>query len=453
MISAIGFMLVNLTSYFLALRVAPFWGLLAYTNVYFNAPNPQINWWASYLPFDRWSLLTSAVLILSLLIHKKNLSTHRYENAKWPFIFLVLCAIITHTVGLDEKSALGKSPSHFVYLTFTYCLIIFIILKSVVTANHLRLFMLGIIVFVANLSLNAYLYGRRINDRLEGIGSGDAFGSNEFGLLLASVIPLIFCFLKSGRRYEKIACILALPFILNAFILCNSRGAAVAFVAGLLISFVLVADKTLRKWAIMSAFAAAPLFLYLADDAYIERFSTLLGASSEMDEGEANQLSSGRTEIWTYGLEMVSDYPLGAGPSGFRKLARFYMPDHVLTFRPGAEFGVRSAHNTFLQVLVEEGILGLIVWLCMCASTFFALRKTFHLISDENPDAIFWRLCVFGQSVAFVTINFGGLFNSRIYYEYFWWQIAIVAVSFSIIKGIQPDNDSNKHKSMRRSLR
>lgn len=430
-------MLVNLASYFLALRISPFWGLLAYTNVYFNAPNPQINWWASYLPFDRWSLLTSAVLVISLLVHKKNLSKHRFENAKWPFIFLILSAAVTYTVGLDDKDALGQSASHFVYLVFTYCLIVFIIIKSVKTAEQLRLFMLGIIVFVGNLSLNAYLYGRRINDRLEGIGSADAFGSNEFGLLLASVIPIMFCFLKSGKRYEKVVCLLTLPFILNAFILCNSRGAAVAFAAGMLISFVLVADNRLRRWALISSIAAAPLFLYLADDAYIERFATLLGASSEMDDEAANQLSSGRTEIWTYGLEMVEQYPLGAGPSGFRKLSRFYMPDHVLTFRPGAEFGVRSAHNTFLQVLVEEGVLGLIVWISMCASAFFALRKAFKLIDESNPDAIFWKLCIFGQSVAFVTINFGGLFNSRIYYEYFWWQIAIIAVSLSVIRSFQ----------------
>lgn len=459
MLSALGFIAVNLVSYFLALRIAPFWGLLAYMNVYFNAPNPQINWWASYLPFDRWSLLTSAVLLLSLIIHKSKLSEHKFENAKWPFVFLAISFIITHTVGLEGATALGKSPSHFVYLTFTYCLIVYIILRSITDADRLRLFVLGIILFVANLSLNAYLYGRRVNARLEGIGSADAFGSNEFGLLLASVIPLMFCFLKSGTKYEKIACIGALPFILNAFILCNSRGSAVAFAAGGVISFLLVSDKLLRRWAILAAIAALPLFLYLADEEYVERFSTLFTASSEMDEDEANQLSSGRTEIWAYGMEMAGDYPLGVGPEGFRRLSRFYMPDHVLTFRPGAEFGVRSAHNTFLQVMVEEGILGLIVWLMMCLSTFLALRKSFALVSDQFTNPIFWRLLIFGQSIGFVAINFGGLFNSRIYYEYFWWQVALAAVTLGVMRQLakqaqkQPEeNDSNSipNNSLRR---
>lgn len=287
MISALGFVLVNMISYFLALKKGPYWGLFAYMNIYFNVPDPALNWWAEYLPFGRWSLLTSAVLVLSMMIHSKNLSTHNFANAKWSFVFLVITTIVTYTVAVDTH---GESGSRFVYLTFTYCLIIYIMIRSIKTGDELKNFFLAIILFAANLSLNAYLYGRRINDRLEGIGSNDANGSNEFGLLLAAVIPLMFCFLKEGKRHEKLICLGAAPFILNAFILCNSRGAAVAFAGGVFVSMFLVADRKLRKLLLLSSFAAMPVFLYLADDAYIERFSTLLGASSEMSESEALSL-------------------------------------------------------------------------------------------------------------------------------------------------------------------
>jgi len=447
MLTALLFILINLVSYFLALRTAPYWGLVAYMNVYFNVPNVKINWWAGYLPFDRWSLLTSAVLLLSMMVHSKKLSKHKFANTKWVYVFFIVSAFVAYTFGLDSKGATGKGVSKFIYLTFTYCLIVFIILRSIVTPDQLRLFLLGVVAFVANLSLNAFLYGRRIKSRLEGIGSADANGSNEFGLLLVATIPLMFCFIASGKKHERIICLISAPLILNAFILCNSRGSAVAFVAGIFISMLVVADKKLRKGLFIAMFAAAPLFLFLADEEYINRFSTLLGASSEMDEEDAKNLSSGRTEIWAYGLEMVSDYPLGAGPGGFRKLARFYMPEEVLTFRPGAEFGVRSAHNTFMQVLVEEGILGFIVWMIMCASSFFTLRKCFKLAINLKEQDMFWKLCVFGQSTAFVSINFGGLFNSRIYYEYFWWQIAIVAVTLAILTNLTNLQESSKEES------
>ena len=81
-------------------------------------------------------------------------------------------------------------------MTFTYCLIVYIILRSIVTPSQLRLFLLGIVFFVGNISLNASLYGKRVNSRLEGSGSADAYGSNELGLLLVATIPLMFCFLK-----------------------------------------------------------------------------------------------------------------------------------------------------------------------------------------------------------------------------------------------------------------
>ena len=68
-------------------------------------------------------------------------------------------------------------------LTFSITMII--IIKSISEEKHYRIFILAIIFFAANLSLKAYLYGERINARLEGIGPADANGSNLFALLSA----------------------------------------------------------------------------------------------------------------------------------------------------------------------------------------------------------------------------------------------------------------------------
>lgn len=438
MLTAIGFMLINCACYFLSLRRGPIWGLIAYVNIYFNPPNPLINWWASYLPFSRWSLLTSAVLILSVFIHWKNTSDHKLASAKWAFAFCLLSLLVTMMFAVDESNAYKSQ-----YLLFSYCLIIFIIVKTIAEEKQLRWFLLASVVLSAHQSLNAYLYGQRVHARLEGIGSSDAFGSNEFALLLAGVFPFLVVFLRNGGVYERLICFISLPFILNAFILCNSRGATVAFVLALFISALIVGDKKVRRGILIMTLMTAPIFYYLADDAYKERFSTLLGAKEAYQtEEEFDRLSSGRIAIWNYGLEMAADHPFGIGPDGFSEMAHVYMPRELLKFEPGDEHGRRAAHSTYLQVLVEQGVIGLGLWLLMCLSICLTLKKYFKLISQVKNISPFWRDTVFALTVSFLTTLAGGLVTSRVYYEYFWWQIALVVVVISMVKKIVEQDSS-----------
>lgn len=432
MLTALIFSAFNCWSYLLAFTRGPFWGLLAYMNIYFNVPNERINWWASVLPFDRWSLLTSLVLVLSLFANKDKLSNHKFESAKWMFLFFILSFIIALTIALDKDDAY-----QYLYLLFTFCLIVYILIKSIKTEEQFRSFLFYIVLFVAYLSFDAYINGERVNNRLEGSGSADANQSNEFALLLAAIIPILVTFLFHGTKNEKILSLLSTPFVINAFILCNSRGAAVALIGSVIYAIFLVADKKMRRGMVILIIAALPAVLFLADEAYIARFSSLMGIGTAMEDAEeARELSSGRTEIWEYGMKMANDHPFGAGPNSFKKIARFYMPEDVLTFHPGVTYGVRSAHNTYLQIIVEQGILGLTIWLIMCLHTCYILYKSFKLLAPLNQKYKFWKTMAFSLNISFFSILLGGLINSRIYYEFFWWQLAIAVIIYSFSKNM-----------------
>jgi O-antigen ligase len=284
------------------------------------------------------------------------------------------------------------------------------------------------------LSIIAYLEGERINDRLEGIGANDAYEANEFALLIVSVLPLILPFIFRGKKKEKIVCFFFLPFILNAFILCNSRGAAIAIFAGLLYATFIIADRLLRKKIIIAAICVFPLFLYLTDSAYITRIQSLLNTGDAMEEQEElNTLSSGRTEIWRYGFQMVKDYPFGAGPNNFKKLARFYMPPEILSYKPDAEHGTRAAHNTYLQIMVEQGYLGLMLWITLCVHTLLILKRSSSKLYRSGMSNTFLGHTAYGLNVSFICALIGGLTMSRVYYEFFWWQVAFSVVAYSLL--------------------
>lgn len=429
MLTALGFMIFNLISYFLSLTRGPFWGLFAYINIYFNAPVGHINWWANSLPFHRWSLLTSIVLLVSLILHKDTLSKHKFANIRWVFVFIALSLVITYTGAIDYDNSRA-----FLFRLFSYCFIIYVILRSLKVESQFRLFLLGIISLTGYLCLNIFFHGERVNNRLEGSGPGDAYGSNELALLLVAILPILIVFLKNGRTFERMIALCSFPFILNAFILCNSRGASVALAGGLFIAGIIVADNQIRKGLVILMLVMAPAFLYLTDAAYIERFSTLLGLSEAIEtEDSSAELSSGRTVIWGYGMEMAKDNPMGVGPNGFKRLARFYMPEEILTFTTN-KLGQRAAHNTYLQAMVEQGFFGLFIWFCLLLHTCLILIKSFKLVSNLRSPQPFLRNCVFAMNVAFFSIVLGGVFTSRIYYEFFWWQIAMAAVVYALVK-------------------
>lgn len=440
MLKAAAFLGITLTGYLLAIAIGPFYGLITYAYVYFVPPISETNWWASYLPFSRWSLLSSAVLMISIMFHRDKLVKHELRSIHWLYVFVVLTLLITLTTA-DNR----PDTNEYTYKLLTYAITVWYIARIINSVEQYRGFLLTIIVLIGHLSVKAYTEGKRVHARLENIGANDTIGSNEFGLLLAGVIPLLIPFMLQGKRYEKLTSILLLPFILNAFILCNSRGAGVALAGGLIYTALLIADKNLRRKIIVSVICLIPLFLYLSDAEYLARISSLWTTEeARQNEVVMNELSSGRVEIWKYGMRMVKDHPMGAGPNSFKDLARFYMPPEILTYHPGAEYGIRAAHNTYLQVLVEQGYLGLLIWVIMCIHTMFLLWSGARKLNRLGISNTFMGLTMAAMNISFVCTLVGGLVGSRVYYEFFWWQVALSVVAYSFVLEIEKMELSEK---------
>ena len=79
---------------------------------------------------------------------------------------------------------------------------------------------------------------------------------------------------------------------------------------------------------------------------------------------------SGRTDLWSVGTEIARDHPLvGVGAGNFQVLEPFYAVGDVSVQR--VEYVVDrplAAHNTYLQVLTELGIVGLVLFSALIAT-------------------------------------------------------------------------------------
>ncbi len=422
-----------------ALRKGPFYALLVYVLMYYTPVNAKYNWWLWNFPFSRWSMLASVVLLVSLIMHSDKLVKRKWYCVKWIFVFLAVTSI-----GIVTTNVKHHDNYDYAYRLITFTITVFFIVKAIATKEQLQMFLLVLISLSAYLGIKSVTIGQRIHGRLENIGTTDTMGSNQFGLLLGGIIPFTIPFLFYGKRYEKILCLLALPLLLNAMVLCNSRGAFVAFAFSIFSAFCFAGDAKLRKYIILGVLCGMPLLLFLADEEFISRFSSLWKTENAYESAEsANALSSGRTDIWKYGYSMVNDYPLGAGPNGFKNLARFYLPEEMLSFHRGANYGVRAAHSTYLQILVEQGYLGLLVWLAMCFHSIFLLAKGVSILKRLSHVHSFLGFSIVALNMSLTCTMIGGMFGSRVYYEFFWWQIALTAVLYSLALDFKRDANNS----------
>lgn len=145
-----------------------------------------------------------------------------------------------------------------------------------------------------------------------------------------------------------------------------SRGGLVAF--GVALVMAVVIGGRWRAQALMLAavvlMGALFYFGYIASDDAVNRVTAFEGGT-------------GRTDLWTVGWRMVEDKPLaGVGVGNFETASVHYL------LEPGAlrrdEFIVdtpKVAHNTYLHVLAELGVVGFALFMSIIAFSLYCVLR------------------------------------------------------------------------------
>ena len=190
--------------------------------------------------------------------------------------------------------------------------------------------------------------------------AGSGFDPNDLGLILALSLPISFYLVSTQKRGPLVWIYFAQQIIaLVAIALTSSRGAVIATLVALLFVPLSSARMSFRQkgaFLLLGVIAISCALIYLPESSW----KRLGGISAEIEEGTWNS----RKLIWSVGLELFEDHPLrGVGAGGFSaSLQRVLAIEQV-------------AHNTFLSVLIEEGLIGFsILLLSLMALVLPALR-------------------------------------------------------------------------------
>jgi O-antigen ligase len=173
------------------------------------------------------------------------------------------------------------------------------------------------------------------------------FDPNDLGLTVVLSIPLALYLALRGRGWRRWAYRAAVALAIEAVLLAASRTALVACLAAF--GFALwtwrEADGSQKISSVILLCFLIVGALYLAPSASRRRLATL---PFELMNGTLNS----RTRIWKAGVEVVLSHPVcGVGAGAFPEAARPWLRMQGLA-------GRYVAHNTYLSVLAEEGLVG-----------------------------------------------------------------------------------------------
>jgi O-antigen ligase len=394
----------------LALR-RPVYGLSAYLLTYFMFP--KFWWWGDDLPSLRWNLLTGIVLVVATAIHRARIRSDApvIPGAVWALLaLLALNATFVHFVLAPDR--LISADSYTLMMKFTLLLVLMAF--CIEDRSDFRIAMWSMVLGAAYIG-----YEVTINDRgslsgarLEGIGAAGVQNANQLASLMATLLPLTGALFLVGSWREKIGAVVVAPLILNVLLLCNSRGAFLATIAGGVV-YVIVTGGPARKKATRGlALGGLAIFLLLGDPAIVERFTSIFVSSEERDNS-----ANSRLIFWRAGLEMLADRPLGSGGESF---AQVYGARYLGTVQS------RPVHNGFITEAVDWGVQGFALrMLLLGVGSLIGWRVLKARKAAGDVDAVILGACLLTGMAAYLgTAVFGDFIDE----EWGYWMLGLLLV-------------------------
>jgi O-antigen ligase len=388
----------------------PHIGVYGYLADYCIGPSGQ--WWEA--PFSRFGLRYSFTLALATILgvilqrHKLRFGSSILQGQEILLFLFLLVAWFSFLGGSStlERYTTVDHPT----VKFTKVVIFVFLMTHIITDRNKFNGLLWVFVWCALvLGLQAWGLPRRsfVSGRLEGVGGADFAESNFLAAFMAAMLPIIgIQLLRSKKWLSKLLCLPAAAFTANTVVLCRSRGAFVGIFMGC-IAAMLMAPKRHKKKIAIGLVLGALGGLYVTDQQFLERMTTIVVAEDEQRDESAGS----RFRLWQAGIQMVYDQPLGIGIGNWYQTIGRYIPDYE----------GKDSHNTFVKCIAELGVHGFFIFALVI---IFALNETRKIrkFSGRLPPEIEndFIILAFGICISIVIILTCGLTITMIYTETIW---------------------------------
>jgi O-antigen ligase len=233
-------------------------------------------------------------------------------------------------------------------------------------------------------------------------------------LVLGGTLAAALAVALRGKPVLRLLTTIAVPLCVFAVFLTLSRGGLVSLGAALLAA-IFMAGRRRGPVIALAACAVLAAVVYFGAFASVDARERVL----ELQGG------TGRTDIWTVGWRMVEDHPIrGIGAGNFPIASIHYL------LEPGAllrdDFIVddpKVAHNTYLNVLAELGVVGLGLFLTVIGFSLWCAIRAVGVAAraDDRQLEILARAFV----VVIVALLAADVFGSHQYSKQLWLVLSL----------------------------
>lgn len=233
--------------------------------------------------------------------------------------------------------------------------------------------------------------------------------SNGLALCMAMAVPLCWYsrgLIPPGLKWARLGLLSCVGFAIITVVGTGSRGNSIAL--GVIALLIALRSRYRVSALVGLAVLSLPAF-YLAGDAYVDRMSTLQDVNAEGSAASRLTFSKAALRMW-------KDYPLfgvGWGERNYTALIGRYLPgeSHVV-------------HNTYVQVLVDSGILTFVLYVALMFGTIFWLQKSARRMRRLRPEWEAFPLTIQGPMIVFAV---GSTFYSRGDFEFYYYCVTAAA--------------------------
>ncbi len=344
------------------------------------------------------------LLFLSLLFYSitKKEKTPYKSPLSGSLKFYYLSAFIALLISIQTTSHLVENVTTLKNIVI-YSSLYFIIFHLVDTKEQAKFYIKVIyfVVFLMCLEIikEKFALGIGSSKRVAGAFGDDASAANYAGVFLAIFLPLLLKnFLYKCKDFNNPYISLSI-FMMGVFSIfyTYSRQAYGSILATSILNFS-KKNKLLLLFFIVMIFNSS---LWLPESV-TERIEGTKVESTDTGEEKLDDSTESRLVIWGEAYNnLITHNPQGIGLNEFQDRIDPYMPTWI---------HARDAHNSFILVLTESGILGLIAFLYL----FLKMYNTGGMIKRDSPDPTV-RMLGEGYQLIIIAVILGNIYSSTFY--------------------------------------
>jgi O-antigen ligase len=271
----------------------------------------------------------------------------------------------------------------------------------------------------------------------EGRLTGGIINPNFFAAQLVVGIVLAGFMLATSSGWRRPLLVALAATFAVAFVLTQSRGGL--FGAGVALAAAVVLAGPLRARAVVLVLIVCALALGY----YVEYAPATL---QERVTQVSAQSSAGRSDEWALALNMTSNHPIGGvGLGNFSVLEPSYTTTNVNLLKVRYALQNLVVHNTYLEILAELGIVGLILFFAALAGVFRGVWRGLASLDRLGDDPTSYL--VRGLTAGFTGLLTAYFFGSGEYEKTLWLLLGLL---IAVPAALRAEEDAAAAPSPRR---